>query len=125
MVEPDELAVGVEQDGDAVEAQVGAVRAVGDSVSQAIAIRRTLDCLRSWRFSHGSRAPERRVLTSTKTSVCAVEDDEVELAEARPVVAGEDLEAEALEVLGGELLAAAGPRCAGRRSWPRDAMAGR
>ena len=32
----------------------------------------------------------------------AVEGDEVELAEARPVVAGEDLEAEALEVLGGE-----------------------
>ena len=39
------------------------------SVSHAIAIRRTLDCLRSWRLSHGSRAPERRVLTSAKTSV--------------------------------------------------------
>ena len=73
-------------------------------------MRRTLDCLRSCRLSHGSRAPERRVLTSTKTSVCAVVDDEVELTEARPVVAGEHLEAEAVEVLGGELLAASS-RC--------------
>ena len=35
----------------------------------------------------------------------AVEDDEVQLAEARSVVAGEDLEAEPCEVLGGQILA--------------------
>ena len=36
----------------------------------------------------------------------AVEDDQVQLSEPRPVVAGEDLEAEPPEVLGGEILAA-------------------
>ena len=101
----------------------GAVGPVGPSVSQAIAIRRTLECLRSWRFSHGSREPERRVLTSAKTSVVAVVGDEVELAEAGPVVAGEHLEAEAFEVLGGELLAPLARRvpdvCHGARRYGR------
>ena len=46
----------------------------------------------------------RRALTSTNTSVVAVERDEVDLAEARAVVAGDDRVAEPLEVRGRELL---------------------
>ena len=46
-------------------------------------------------------------MTSTKTSVVAVEDHEVELAEARAVVARDERVAEALEVGEGEVLAEA------------------
>ena len=52
-----------------VEAQLGAERAVGASVSQAIAIGRTCDRLRSCRFVPRLAEPRRRVLTSPKTSV--------------------------------------------------------
>ena len=77
------------------------------SSRKAAAIRRTWRRLRSSSASHGPRpAPlARRVLTSTKTSVVAVEDHEVELAVARAVVARDERVAEALEVGEGEILA--------------------
>ena len=74
---------------------------------------RTWLCLPSPSESHGAPEPARRVLTSQNTSVSVVGDDEVELAEAGAVVAGDDLVAEALEVLCGELLAAAAELVAG------------
>ena len=57
-------------------------------------------------------------MTSTKTSVVAVVGDEVELAEAGPVVAGEDLEAEASKC-SAACSSPGGRAGAGRRSWPR------
>ena len=62
-------------------------------------------------------------MTSTKTSDVAVVGDEVELAEAGPMVAGEDLEPEAFEVLGGQVLAPLAGRmpdvCHGGRRYGR------
>ena len=77
------------------------------SASHARAIRRTCARLASSRLSHGAPEPSRRVLTSQNTSIPAVAQHEIELAEPRAVVAGQDLVAEALEVLGGEPLTAA------------------
>ena len=112
------VAVGVEQDGDAVEAQLGAVGAVGglgEPRDRHPADLRLLAVVQA--LPRLARAGAAR-LDLDEDERLAVEGDEVELAEARPVVAGEDLEAEAFEVLGGELLAALCPRCAGRLSWP-------
>ena len=63
-------------------------------------------CLRRLSASHGlpRRRPRSR-LDLAEHERPAVERDEVELAPARAVVARDDLEAAALEVLGGELLA--------------------
>ena len=56
--------------------------------------------------SQGSAAPAARLDLAEDEHV-AVEGDEVDLAEAGAVVAGDDLVAEPLEVLGGEVLAEA------------------
>ena len=81
-----------------------------------MAIRRTFDCLRLEVLPRFARAGAAG-LDLDEDERRAVVDDEVELAEAGPVVAGEHLEAEPFEVLGRRALPPAGPRCAGRRSW--------
>ena len=77
--------------------------------SQAAAMRRTWRCLADETRSDGVPAPAavRRVLTSTNTSVASVVRDQVELAEAGAVVAGDQPVAEALEMLEREPLAGA------------------
>ena len=79
------------------------------STSHAAAMPRTCRCLRGETASSAEPAvaPRRRVLTSTKTIGRVVADDEVDLAEARAVVAREHAEAQALEVLEREILAEA------------------
>ena len=73
-------------------------------------MRRTCERLRVVQVSNGMPGRPRRLLTSQNTSVPASMGDEVELAPARAVVAREERVAEALEVLGGELLAAPAER---------------
>ena len=88
-------------------------------MSHAIAIRRTWRLLdRSWRFSRGSRRAGAAGLDLGEDERVAVIRNQVELAEAGPVAESEDLEAEAFEVLGGEILASSFSPCHGRLSWP-------
>ena len=109
MVEPDEPAAVVDHDADRVEADLGGRGTAGaSSWRNARAICRTCRRLRSSSASQiasGRRA--RRVLTSTNTSARSSAHDEVDLAEAGAVVAGDERVAEALEVLERALLAEA------------------
>ena len=78
--------------------------------------RRLRSCSESQALAPGRSA--RRVLTSAKTSVRAVADDQVDLAVARAVVARHELEAEPPEVRERELFAAAAELLA-RIGWHR------
>ena len=103
-IEADEPPAGVEDDADGVEAQLAATRAVVRLGSS----RRP--CAGPGPACVGRARPtasrgRARVLTSTNTSDVVAEADEVELAEARAVVAGDDRVAEALHVRGGGVLA--------------------
>ena len=86
------------------------------SVSHAIAIRRTFERLRTWEALPWLAGRRRAGSDLDEHENLAVEDDQAKLAKPRPVVAGEDLEPESPEVVGGEILPRAGPRRAGRLS---------
>src|SRR4051812_9853949 len=109
VVQPDELVRAVDEHGDAVEAQpraVGPVRGLGQPGDGHPADLGALAGVEVVERLAGAGQPG---LDLGEHERLAVEGHEVELAEPRAVVAGEDLEAEALEVLGGEVLAAAAP----------------
>src|SRR5690349_16761208 len=103
MVEPDELAVRVDQDGHAVEAQVAAERAIG-LVQPRERHAADLRLLGPVEVLPGFASVGPAGLDLDEDERPAVVDHEIELSVARPVVAGEHLEPEALEVLRGEIL---------------------
>src|SRR3954454_3558815 len=106
MIEADQGAVRIEQDRDAVEAQLGAegapqrLREPGDGHPAHLGLLDEVQVL------PGLARVGPPGLDLDEDERGAVEHDQIELAEARPVVAGEHLEAEALEMLGGDVLAA-------------------
>ena len=109
---------------DDVEAQLARARPVAPlSTSHAAAIPRTWRCLRGGTDSTAdpAPAPTRRALTSTKTIVSSSQHDQVELAEARAVVARDRRVAEALEMLEREILAEAAEVLADVAGHDRDA----
>ena len=119
------MPAGVDRHPDRVEAQLGAERPVANVGQPRSAIRRTWARLAS--SSVLPRPPDAgaRVLTSTEDQHPPSHSDEIELAEPRAVVAGQDLVAEPLEVLGGERSPPAAEvwRAAGS-TWRRDARCG-
>src|SRR4051794_13062980 len=105
MVEAYEATGGVEEDRHAVEAQLGTERAVGRFGEPGDGHAADLGALDEVEVLPGFAGVGATGLDLGEHEGVAVEAHQVELAEARPVVAGEDLEAEALEVSRRDLLA--------------------
>ena len=97
--------VAVDEHADRVEAQLLVPRPVRRLAQPGAAIRRTCDCLAPCRLVERLARAEPARLDLAEDERAAVGEHEVELAEARVVVLGEDGEAEPREVLRGEPLA--------------------
>src|SRR3954453_1329635 len=109
VIEPDEVAGAIDEDGYAVEAQAGAVRAGGGLDEPGDGHPAHLGALAGVQVGERLPGAGQAGLDLGEHERLAVEGHEVELAEPGAVVTGEHLEAEALEVVRGELLAAAAP----------------
>src|SRR3954447_4024510 len=109
VIEPDEVAGAVDEDGYAVEAQARAVRAVRGLDEPGDGHPAHLGALAGVQVGERLPGAGQAGLDLGEHERLAVEGHEVELAEPGAMVTGEHLEAEALEVVRGELLAAAAP----------------
>jgi hypothetical protein len=103
VVEAAQAAGGVDRDADRVEAQLQAVRPVGDLAEEGRGHAADLLPLALVEAVPRSPGPAAR-LDLDEDEVSVVGGDDVDLAEPRPVVAGDDVVAEALEVLDREAL---------------------
>lgn len=107
VLERGELAVGVDRDADRVEAQLRHTWALGVLLQPGGCHAAKAAALAGMQAVERRRAALTARLDLAEDDAPSVAGDQVDLAPAGAVVAGEDRETATLEVLGGELLACA------------------